>query len=107
LATLKKKIKTNIVGSNRFYKYNQFFFMISLFCVFLESVTYNSISCVPGMMMILGLGAMYDLRKKYSKFYRTYTFNVAYWVQFIFIVKWCVDIFVSIETVNYALHAEK
>jgi len=107
LKRLRKLIKTNVVGSNKFYKFNQYFFMISLFCVFLESVTYNSLSCVPGMLMILGLGAMFDLRKKYSRFYRTYTFNVMYWVQFIFIAKWCVDIFVNIETVNHALHNEE
>lgn len=93
---LKKTISTNVIGSNRFYKYNQIFFMISLICVFVESVTFNSVSSLPGMLMILGLGAMYDLRKKYSRFYRTFTFNVAYVIQYAFLIKWCVDIYVNI-----------
>jgi len=59
------------------------------------------------MLMILALGAMYDLRKKYSRIYRTYTFNVAYWIQYLMLVKLCVDIYVNIETVNYRLHKEK
>ena len=77
---------------------------MALFTTLLESVTFNSLSCVPGMILILGLAAMYDLRKKYSRYYRTYTFNVAYWIQYIMLTKLCVDIFVSIETVNIRLN---
>jgi len=92
-----------LVGSNNFYKKNQIFFMLALFSKLLESVTYNSLSCLPGLFFVLILFAMYDLRKKYSRVYRVFSFLVVYWIQFMMILKLCVQIYIHIPSVNAEL----
>jgi len=104
LEELAKKIKPNIVGSEKFYKFNQKFFILAFFAKLIESVTFNSMSSVPGMFLLLGLAAMYDLRKKYSRFYRTYSFFVIYYIQTMMILKLCISIYLSIESVNMKLN---
>jgi hypothetical protein len=71
----------------KFYKWNQWFFMLTLSSKLLESVTFNSLSCIPGMFMVLGIFAMFDLRKKYSKVFRTATFTLIYFIQGMMIIK--------------------
>jgi len=97
-------IKPNIVGSERFYKFNQKFFLLAFLTKLVESVTFNSMASVPGMFLLLGLAAMYDLRKKYSRFYRTYSFVVIYYIQTMMVLKLCVSVYTSIETVNMRLN---
>jgi len=72
-----------------------------------ESVTFNSFSCIPGLFLVLILFACYDLRKKYSRFYRSYSFVVIYWIRFIMIVKVSIEIYTAIPYVNMHLHHEK
>jgi hypothetical protein len=100
LANLTKKIQINLVGRNKFYKMNQKFFALALFCKLLESVTFNSLSCLPGLFMVLALVAMYDLRKKYSRVFRVFSFVLLYWLQGMMILKVCVQIFMNIPNIN-------
>lgn len=104
---MKKEIKTNLIGNERFYKLNQIFFGLGLFSKLLEAVTFNSLSCLPGLFMVLGLFAMYDLRKKYSKAYRTFSFNVVYFIQYMMIVKLSMKVFIHIPNINAHLVHEK
>lgn len=103
---MKKEIKINLVGSNRFYKNNQIFFTVAVFFKLFEAVSYNSLSSIPGLFMVIGLMSLYEIRKKYSRMYRTYSFVVLYWVQFMMIVKLVVELYVSIESVNANLHIQ-
>lgn len=102
-----KKISINWIGSETFYNINQVFFIVSILCKLLESVTFNSLTCLPGLFILLSLGSMYDQRKKYSRFYRTYSFFLVYWIQFMMCVKLCAQIYMSIPNVNYRLIIER
>lgn len=104
---MKKEIKTNLIGCERFYKFNQPFFALGLLAALIESVTFNSLSSLPGIFFVVGLFAMYDLRKKYSKTYRTYSFNVVYYLQYMMIVKISAEIYMNIPAVNMHLANEK
>lgn len=103
LNELRREIRTNLIGNGKFYKFNQLFFELGLLGKIIESVTFNSLSCVPGLIMILILGAMYELRKKFSKSYRTYSFNVVYFIQYMMIVKISGEMFMNIPNINASL----
>lgn len=103
LKDLKQVIKPNIVGSAHFYRFNKVFFTMIIFWKLVESVTFNSLSCLPGLIFVILLFSMYDLRKKYSQFYRTFSFFVVYWIQFVMIIKLSVYIYMSIPSVNIRL----
>lgn len=77
--------------------------MTTIIAKLFESVTFNSISCIPGLFLVLGMVAMYDLRKRYSRVYRSFSYVVIYYIQLMMIVKLCVNIYLTIETVNFEL----
>lgn len=81
--------------------------MVALICKMIESVTYNSVSAVPGLLLIIGLFSMYDLRKKYSMFYRTFSFFVVYWIQIMMVFKMSVKVYMGIPSVNERLQYEQ
>jgi hypothetical protein len=72
----------------------------------LETVAYNCLLGMPAIIMTLTVFAMYDLRKKYSKFYRTFNFVVAFWVQLVLIVKFTARIIMRIPLINSGMHYE-
>ena len=103
---MKKLIRINVVGSNRFYKNNQIFFAIAILLKLFEAVSFNSLSSMPGIFMVIGLMSLYEIRKKYSRMYRTFSFVVLYWIQLMMIIKLVIELYVSIESVNANLHTQ-
>jgi hypothetical protein len=69
-----------------------------------EAVSFNTISSIPGIMMIIGLLSLYEIRRKFSRAYITTSFFVLYWVQIVMIIKVAVEIIVKIDSVNTKLH---
>ena len=107
MVQLKKEIKLNFIGSERFYNYNQLFFMMTLFFKLFESVTFNSLSCVPGLMLIIILFAAYELRKTYSQFFRTFSFVTVYWIRLMMIIKISAEIYAYTPNINVMLNSKK
>ena len=103
LKDLKKEITMNFIGSDRFYKWNQTFYAIAILFTLLESVSFNSCSSLPGVFLIIILSSMYDLRKRYSYFYRTLSFVVGYYIHFIMAIKLGALIYLRIEYINVYL----
>jgi hypothetical protein len=93
-----------MVGSEAFYNHNQFYFVVGILSMMFEAVSFNSISSVPGLFMIIGLLSLFEIRKNFSRTYRTFSFFALYWVQIVMIIKVAVEIIVRIESVNARLH---
>lgn len=72
-----------------------------------EAVSFNSVSSIPGLMMIIGLLSFYEIRKNFSRAYRIFSFFVLYWVQIVMICKLAVEILLKVESINARIHMHK
>lgn len=93
-----------MVGSETFYSHNQFYFVVGILSMMFEAVSFNSLSSIPGIFMIIGLLSLFEIRKNFSRAYRVFSFFALYWVQIIMIIKLAVEIIVRIDSVNSRLH---
>lgn len=108
LKDLKKEITMNFIGSNKFYNWNQTFYALAIVFTLMESVSFNSCSSLPGIFLIIALAATYDLRKKYSYFYRTLSFVVGYYIHYLMVIKIIALIYLNIKYLNvFLLHHPK
>lgn len=93
-----------MVGSEAFYNHNQFYFVIGIVTMMFEAVSFNTLSSVPALFMIIGLLSMYEIRKSFSRAYITAAFFTLYWVQIVMLIKLAEDLMMRVESVNYRLN---
>lgn len=93
-----------MVGSEAFYNHNQFYFVMGILATLFEAVSFNTISSIPGLFLIIGLLSMYEIRKNFSRAYRATSFFTLYWVQIVMIIKIAIEMILKVESVNAKLH---
>ena len=94
-----------MVGSESFYNHNQFYFVMGILATLFEAVSFNTISSIPGLFMIIGLLSLFEIRKSFSRAYRTFSFFTLYWVQIVMITKVAVELILKVESVNARIHS--
>lgn len=62
LDELSKLIRRNMVGSLAFYNHIRTYFVLGIICMMFEAVSFNSLSSIPGMFMIIALLSLYEIR---------------------------------------------
>lgn len=104
MSRLKQIIRRNMVGSEAFYNHNQFYFVMGIITTLFEAVSFNTISSIPSLIMIIGLLSMFEIRKNFSRAYRAFSFFTLYWVQIVMIIKLAMELILKVESVNARLN---
>lgn len=97
---LKKEIKKNYIGCTWFYKQNQKFYSGAIVLYLLQAMAFNAIMDVPSLIFILIMVAGYVVRKEITIIFRTYSFFMTYWLNFIVFIKFAHDVIVKIPFIE-------
>ena len=62
LAELQKIIRRNMVGSVAFFNHNSTYFTLGILSMMFEAVSFNSLSSIPGMFVVIGLLSLYEIK---------------------------------------------
>lgn len=99
-----RKLPRNFVNCEWFKKSNKVMFILLVLSQLTMAMCYEAVIDVPSLCFIVFLCAMYAFRKIYARFYGLCTFFLAYYLNFVSMVKVGYVIAVQIPRVEAYLH---
>lgn len=63
-------------------------------------MTFNNLTDLPGLFLLMLLGGLYMMRKEFSSFYRPLSFFFVYWVQYIILLKFLKDMLTEVRYIR-------
>ena len=85
---MSERFPKNFLDCRWFQLWSKNFFVITLLCQLIQSMGYNGLYDIPGLLIILGLFAFYTFRKSMPYTHLIFLMISIYYISFAIWLKW-------------------